>query len=163
MHTRLRGLAVALCVTLTATAIVSCGGPEEKKMKFFNKGKALYEKGEYVKARLEFKNALQIDSKFAMGHYMLGRVEMKTQNPRGAFKAFSKAAAKFLVVSFTSDWLYPTYQSKAMVKAMKKNGLDVSFCEIVAECGHDAFLLPNERLTNLVKGFLERVYREVRH
>ncbi len=77
-------------------------------------------------------------------------------------KAFSKTDAKFLVVSFTSDWLYPTYQSRAMVKAMKKNGLDVSFCEIVAEWGHDAFLLSNERLFNLMKGFLSRVYREVR-
>ena len=75
-------------------------------------------------------------------------------------KAFSRAMAKFLVVSFTSDWLYPTYQSKAMVKAMKKNGLDVSFCEIEADWGHDAFLLPNERLTALMKGFLERVYNE---
>jgi homoserine O-acetyltransferase len=77
-----------------------------------------------------------------------------------AVKAFSSARAKFLVVSFTSDWLYPTYQSKAMVQAMKKKGLDVSFCEIEANCGHDAFLLPNERLTTLVKGFLERVHNE---
>jgi homoserine O-acetyltransferase len=77
-----------------------------------------------------------------------------------AVDAFSKARAKFLVVSFTSDWLYPTYQSKAMVQAMKKNGLDVSFCEIEAEWGHDAFLLPSDRLTALMKGFLERVYRE---
>lgn len=79
-----------------------------------------------------------------------------------ALKAFSKARAKFLLVSFTSDWLYPTYQSKAMVQSMKKNNLDVSFCEIEAEWGHDAFLLPNERLTSLVKGFLERVFRETR-
>jgi homoserine O-acetyltransferase len=75
-------------------------------------------------------------------------------------KAFSKTDAKFLVISFTSDWLYPTYQSRAMVKAMKKNGLDVSFCEIEAKWGHDAFLLPNERLSALIKGFLERVYNE---
>ncbi len=79
-----------------------------------------------------------------------------------AVKALSRARAKFLVVSFTSDWLYPTYQSKAMVQAMKKNGLDVSFCEIEAEWGHDAFLLPNDRLNGLVKGFLERMYREIR-
>ncbi len=79
-----------------------------------------------------------------------------------AVKAFSKTDVKFLVVSFTSDWLYPTYQSKAMVKAMKKNGLDVSFCEIEAQWGHDAFLLPNQRLTSLMKGFLERVYNENR-
>ncbi|MCP4626743.1 MAG: homoserine O-acetyltransferase [bacterium] len=77
-----------------------------------------------------------------------------------AVKAFSKIRAKFLVVSFTSDWLYPTYQSRSMVKAMKKNNLDVSFLEIEAEWGHDAFLLSNERLTKLVRGFLERVYNE---
>ncbi len=79
-----------------------------------------------------------------------------------AVGAFSKTKAKFLVVSFTSDWLYPTYQSRAMVQAMKKTGLDVSFCEIDAQWGHDAFLLPNERLSALVKGFLERVHQESR-
>lgn len=77
-----------------------------------------------------------------------------------AVKAFSKTKAKFLVISFTSDWLYPTYQSKAIVKALKKNGLDVSFCEIEADWGHDAFLLPNDRLFAVIKGFLERVHNE---
>ncbi len=75
-------------------------------------------------------------------------------------KAFSKCKSKFLVVSYTSDWLYPTYQSKEMVKAMKKNNLDVSFCEIDAQWGHDAFLLPNDRLDNLIKGFLRNAYNE---
>ena len=76
-------------------------------------------------------------------------------------KAFSDARAKFLVISFTSDWLYPTDQSKSIVKALKKNGLDVSFCEIEAQWGHDAFLLPNERLDTMMKGFLTRVYSEI--
>jgi homoserine O-acetyltransferase len=79
-----------------------------------------------------------------------------------AVEAFSKTKTKYLVISFTSDWLYPTYQSKAMVKAMKKNGLDVSFCEIEADWGHDAFLISNERLTALIRGFLERVGTENR-
>jgi homoserine O-acetyltransferase len=70
--------------------------------------------------------------------------------------------ARFLVISFTSDWLYPTYQSKAMVKSMKKNGLDVSFCEIEAEWGHDAFLLENKRLSSLIKGFIDRNYAETK-
>ena len=78
-------------------------------------------------------------------------------------RAFSKARARFLVVSFTSDWLYPTYQSRSLVQAMKKNGLDVSFCEIAAEWGHDAFLLPSDTLTNLIRGFLERAQREIRN
>ncbi len=87
--------------------------------------------------------------------------DLEKQHGEGSvIKAFAKARAKFLVVSFTSDWLYPTYQSKAMVKAMKKNALDVSFCEIEAQWGHDAFLLPNERLSVMMKGFLDRVWRE---
>ncbi|MBW1777474.1 MAG: homoserine O-acetyltransferase [Deltaproteobacteria bacterium] len=84
----------------------------------------------------------------------------KQHGDGSAVAAFSKTRAKFLVVSFTSDWLYPTYQSRSVVKAMKKTGLDVSFCEIESQWGHDAFLLPNERLSALVKGFLERVRRE---
>jgi homoserine O-acetyltransferase len=76
-------------------------------------------------------------------------------------QALSKSRAKFLVVSFTSDWLYPTYQSKAIVRALKKNGIDVSFCEIEAEWGHDAFLLSNQRLSEMIRGFLDRVYREL--
>ncbi len=87
--------------------------------------------------------------------------DIKNQHGRGStVRAFAKARARFLVVSFTSDWLYPTYQSRDMVKAMKKNNLDVSFCEIKADCGHDAFLLPNERLAALIRDFLERVSHE---
>ncbi len=74
---------------------------------------------------------------------------------------FANARAKYLVVSFTSDWLYPTRESKAMVKAMKKNSLDVSFCEITAPWGHDAFLLENKRLDTLVSGFLARMSQEI--
>ncbi len=72
-----------------------------------------------------------------------------------AVAALAGTRARFLVVSFTSDWLYPTYQSRTMVKAMKKNGLDVSFCEIEAQWGHDAFLLPSDRLSGIMKGFLD--------
>ena len=70
------------------------------------------------------------------------------------------AEVAFLVISFTSDWLYPTYQSRDIVSALKKNGSDVSFCEIEAQWGHDAFLLPNQRLYGLISSFLDRVYHE---
>ena len=71
--------------------------------------------------------------------------------------ALSNASAKFLVVSFSSDWLYPTSQSKEMVKAMKKAGRDVSFCEIETDYGHDSFLLAHDQLTKLISGFLNRI------
>jgi homoserine O-acetyltransferase len=75
-------------------------------------------------------------------------------------QACSKARAKFLVISFTSDWLYPTYQARSIVKALKKCGRDVSFCEIEAQWGHDAFLIPGTRLKSLIHGFLQRVHDE---
>jgi homoserine O-acetyltransferase len=81
----------------------------------------------------------------------------KQHGEGSAVKALSKARARFLVIAFTSDWLYPTYQAREIVKALKKNGRDVSFCEIEAEWGHDAFLIPGERLPKLIHGFLERV------
>ena len=87
---------------------------------------------------------------------------IKLHGGGSAVRAFSRARAKFLVISFTSDWLYPTYQARDIVKALKKNSLDVSFCEIEAEWGHDAFLLPSERLKALIRGFLERIQHEVR-
>jgi len=73
-----------------------------------------------------------------------------------AVAAFAKARCRFLVASFSSDWLYPTYQSRAMVQAIKKNGLDVSFVELEAKWGHDAFLLPNARLSGMIARFLDR-------
>jgi len=54
---------ILIGIILLATVLVACGGPEEKKEKFFKKGRILYEKGDYVKARLEFKNAIQVDPK----------------------------------------------------------------------------------------------------
>ncbi len=90
--------------------------------------------------------------------------DLERQHGGGSLvRAFSGAAARFLVISFTSDWLYPTYQSRAIVQALKKNGREVSFCEIEAECGHDAFLLPNARLASLIRGFLERAATDSRH
>ncbi len=74
--------------------------------------------------------------------------------------AFARCRSRFLVLSYSSDWLYPTSASRALVRAMQKNGLDVSFCEIEAQWGHDAFLLPNRRFSDLVKHFLKRVYHE---
>ena len=79
-----------------------------------------------------------------------------------AVAAFARAKCRYLVASFSSDWLYPTYQSRAMVQAMKKNGLDVSFVEIEAKWGHDAFLLPNARLSGMIAGFLDRAAADAR-
>ena len=71
--------------------LFSCSGPEEKKAKFMDRGQALYDTGEYVKAALEFKNAIQIDPKFARGYYLLGMAEQKQGNFKTAYGALNKA------------------------------------------------------------------------
>ena len=69
-------------------------------------------------------------------------------------EAFKNITAKTLVVSFTSDWLFPPYQSKEIVKAMMNTDKDVSYVEIRSSYGHDAFLLEADHLTNILKNFL---------
>jgi tetratricopeptide (TPR) repeat protein len=87
----LRKSFVTLSSIVSVTLIMACGGAEEKKRNFFNRGQQLYQKGEFVKARLEFKNALQIDPKFANAYHMLGRVELQEKNLKLAFAALSRA------------------------------------------------------------------------
>ena len=74
-------------------------------------------------------------------------------------KAFSSVKAKYLLVSYSSDWLFPTEQSKDIVRALVHNSKDVSFIEIDSPYGHDAFLVEYKRLTTIIKPFLESVMR----
>ena len=67
---------------------------------------------------------------------------------------------KYLVVSFTSDWLYPSYHSKELVSALTAAGADVTYLDIQSTWGHDAFLLEVDTMTKLISSFLERLVRE---
>jgi len=67
---------------------------------------------------------------------------------------------KFLVISFKSDWLYPAYHSENIVKHLKLKGQDVTYCNIDSTYGHDAFLLEVKDETNLIKNFLNNLYKE---
>ena len=88
--------------------------------------------------------------------------DISRQHGQGSLTtAFNCCRSKFLVISYTSDWLYPTSNSREIVGAMQKNGIDVSFCEIEAQWGHDAFLLPSQRFSDLVRNFLARISQEV--
>jgi homoserine O-acetyltransferase len=71
--------------------------------------------------------------------------------------------ARVLIITFTSDWLYPSYQSKQMVKAFKANDVEVSFVELDTDYGHDSFLVEIESQSKLVGHFLENVGKDVFH
>ncbi|GMN04129.1 homoserine O-acetyltransferase [Erythrobacter sp. MTPC3] len=69
--------------------------------------------------------------------------------------AFENASARFCLVSFDTDWLYPTSESRHIVHALNAAGAKVSFVELSAPNGHDSFLLAHEQLDRVVQGFIE--------
>ena len=71
--------------------LASCGGAEDRKAKYFERGMELYEQGNYVKAKLEFKNVLQIDPQDAEGYFMFAQIMEKEQNWRQAYAMFLRA------------------------------------------------------------------------
>jgi homoserine O-acetyltransferase len=73
--------------------------------------------------------------------------------------AFRNSPTRFCVVSFTSDWLFPTSDSRAIVHALIAAGARVSFAEIVTDKGHDAFLLDEPELLAIIRGFLDGAAR----
>ncbi len=75
--------------------------------------------------------------------------------------SFRPGETRFLVLSFTSDWLYPSYQSQEIVRALRSRNRDVAYIELVSNYGHDAFLLEAGEQTPLVKGFLENTYQRL--
>jgi homoserine O-acetyltransferase len=76
-------------------------------------------------------------------------------------QAFAKSTeVAYLIVSFTSDWLYPTYHSRQLVSALTAVGGDVTYCNLQSTWGHDAFLLEVETMTGLIANFLKRIVME---
>lgn len=71
--------------------------------------------------------------------------------------ALAKATADFLVVSFTSDWRFSPGRSREIVKALLDNELSVSYAEVTAAHGHDAFLMPDPHYHNIMRAYLERI------
>lgn len=76
-------------------------------------------------------------------------------------KAFQHVKCPYLIVSFSSDWLFPEYHSRGLAKMLVENGNDVTFCNIQSGYGHDAFLLEYETLGKLMTGFLSNISQEV--
>jgi homoserine O-acetyltransferase len=71
-------------------------------------------------------------------------------------RAFAPVCAESLVVGFTSDWLFPPEQNRAIALALLRAGKRASYAELATDLGHDSFLLESDALYSLVRGFLER-------
>jgi len=74
--------------------------------------------------------------------------------------ALSSSESKFLLISFTSDWLFSPEESKKIVHALRRNNTDVVYCNIESNCGHDAFLIESETISPLISDFINCRYKE---
>ena len=76
-------------------------------------------------------------------------------------KTLERTRSKFLLVSFTTDWRFSPERSHEMVQALVNNNRTVTYAEIDAPHGHDAFLLDDQRYMNVVRSYFERAYEEI--
>jgi homoserine O-acetyltransferase/O-succinyltransferase len=75
--------------------------------------------------------------------------------------ALEPASARFLVISFSSDWLYPSYQSQEMVRALRGRNCDVAYVELQSNYGHDSFLVDVAEQSAIVTGFLSSTFEKL--
>ncbi len=83
-----------------------------------------------------------------------------TQGSGSLADTFAGDKTRFLVISFSSDWLYPPYQSQDIVRVLRRRNQDVAYCELPSNYGHDAFLVDVAEQTDVVRGFLASTARE---
>ncbi|MEO8026836.1 MAG: homoserine O-acetyltransferase [Bryobacteraceae bacterium] len=81
-----------------------------------------------------------------------------TASRRSLAQVFEGVKTRFLALSFTSDWLYPSYQSQEIVNALRSRNCDVAYCELESDYGHDAFLLESAEQTEILRGFLKSTH-----
>lgn len=125
------GLIKTTLISAIAVALISCGGAEERKVKYLEKGKAYIEEKNYDKALIEIKNVLQIDPKFAEAHYVMGQINEQGKELRKAIGNYNKAIeldpqhieakvglAKIYVIAGTEDYLNKARQLLTEVKSV---------------------------------------------
>ena len=86
--------------------------------------------------------------------------DLTKQFKGGLTEAFKNQKTKFLVISFSSDWLYTTKENKDIVIALNASGADVSYSEIVTDKGHDSFLVNEPEFLKTLKGFVDSMYEK---
>jgi len=110
-------------------------------------------------------NGLKFTRRFDANSYLYVTKAMDyfdLTQPTGSLAAgFAQSTdVKYLVVRFTSDWLYPSYHSKRLVSALTAAGADVTYLDVKSSWGHDAFLLEVDTMTHLLRSFLDRLVSE---
>ena len=156
-----RGLAVARMV-----GHITYMSDESMRLKFGRRRRKasgdsdMFEVESYLRYR-----GVQFVSRFDANSYIVITRAMDTfdvtESRESLEDCFRPNGTRFLVLSFTSDWLYPSYQSQEIVRALRSRNRDVAYVEIESNYGHDAFLLEAGEQTPLIRGFLENTYQRL--
>ena len=139
-------------------------------------GRKLQEKAEYefsfdadfqVESYLRHQGYSFVDRFDANSYLYITRAmdyfDLSKQYENSLHQAFKNQKTKFFVVSFSSDWLYPTKQSKDIVIALNASGANVAFAEIKTDKGHDSFLVNEPEFLKTVKGFIDSSYESFKN
>lgn len=150
-----RGLAVARMV-----GHITYMSDESMREKF---GRRLRNSDEFeVESYLKYRGYKFVD-RFDANSYIYITRAMDTYDltQRGSLPSlFENVSTRFLVISFTSDWLYPSYQSLEIVSALRSRNCDVAYVNLAAVYGHDSFLVEVDEQAQLVRGFLASTFKE---
>jgi homoserine O-acetyltransferase/O-succinyltransferase len=84
-----------------------------------------------------------------------------TNGHRSLAGVLEAVKARYLVISFSSDWLYPSYQSQELVRALRSRNCDVAYVELQSNYGHDSFLVDVAEQASLVRGFLASTFEKL--
>ena len=89
--------------------------------------------------------------------------DLSKQFKGGLVEAFKNQKTKFLIISFSSDWLYTTKENKDIVIALNASGADVSYSEFITDKGHDSFLLNEPEFLKTLKSFIESMHNKFKN
>ena len=115
-----------------------------------------------IESYLRYQGSVFVDRFDANSYLYITRAmdyfDLIKQHNGNLSKAFVKSKTKFFVISFTSDWLYPTTENKDIVIALNAIGADVGFVEIESDKGHDSFLLDIPEFLETLKNYVNTSY-----
>ena len=117
-----------------------------------------------IESYLRYQGSVFVDRFDANSYLYITRAmdyfDLVKQNNGNLSNAFKNTKAKFFIISFTSDWLYPTQENKDIVIALNAIGANVGFVEIKSDKGHDSFLLDVPDFLKALKNFLDKSFLE---
>ena len=161
-----KGLAVAR-MAAHITYLSKKGLQEKFGRKLQDKGslKFSFDADFQIESYLRYQGATFVDRFDANSYLYITRAmdyfDLEKQFDGNLSRAFKNTKSKFCVISFSSDWLYPTVENKEIVIALNACGANVGFVEINSDKGHDSFLLDVPEFLKTISEFLNSTYNEI--